>query len=338
MDTKKILILAAALLILGGIYAASERMAEKKARRPQVNLAAGFDAKKAAAVTIRRPEKDTLTFTKTDGAWAVAAGDASYAADGAAVEELLEKIAGMKSATVVSKNPKNFDAFEVSDDKAVDAAVTDAGGAGMARLLFGKNGPDIFSTYVRPHGDDTVYLVPGIMKNTVDRELNDWRDKKLFALDPRTVKLYTVGGDRNVQFRKTNMKTWQAVCNGRVTDHADAAAKSAISDFASLAAADFSTDGPDTTGLDKPVRTITALLENGSKRSLFLGGDKNAFQQYAKTSRGDQVYVIEKARLDSLSPTCEDVKKSLAPPAPANVPGSDKAADTGRGPDADGKQ
>lgn len=319
METKKVVVLAMLLAVLAAVYFATGRLAEQKNRRAQVSLAEGFEAGKAGALTIQSPGREAVALEKKDGAWTVTSGTKTYAADAAAIEALLGQIGAMKSATVVSRNPKKFDSFEVSDGKAVDVKIQDSAGKVLAWLLLGKNGPDIFSTYVRVYEGESVYLVPGFLKNSADRDLNAWRDKALFTLDPEDITLYSVSGDKNLQLRKTGKGSWQSVCDGRVSDSAVPAAGAILRGFAALAAADFSDKSMAEARLDKPVRTITALLGNGSRHTLLLGGDKNAFQQFVKTGSQEQMYVVEKALLDSLAPSCEELKES------AKAPDSDKA-------------
>ncbi|GEM_PF-1141643 len=324
MNSKKTLILAMLLTALAAIYFASERLAAKKAQRPEVTLAAGFDKGRAAAITIKSPAKDAVVLKKQAGSWTATSGKKTYAADASAITALLGQIGNMKSGTMVSKNSKNFDAFEVSAGKAVDVKIEDAAGRVLAWVLLGKNGPDIFSTYVRAHDAQTVYLVPGFLKNAADQELNGWRDKLLFKLDTDKITLFSVSGDKDLDLRKTTAGAWQAVCGGRVLDIPTEAAKRIISGFAALSAADFSEDSMAQAKLDKPVRTITASLSDGSQRTLSLGGDKNAFQQFVKTGGVEQIYVVEKAQLDGLAPSCEDLKNSGKAPDTAKAPAAVK--------------
>lgn len=321
MDSKKIQFLMMLLLAVGAVYYASERLSAKKSQKAEVNLAAGFEAAKAAAITVRSPGSDAVSLKKKDGRWTVTSGKSTYDADAAAPAALLGQIGNMKSATMASKNPKNFDAFEVSDSKAVEVKIEDDAGAVLAWVLLGKNGPDIFSTYVRAQNSQNVYLVPGMLKSSADRSLNDWRDKTLRKLDPDKINLYSVSGDRDLQLRKTPAGSWQSICGGRVSDCPSAG--QIIRSFAALAAADFSDNSTAQARLDKPRRTITAILADGTSSTLTMGMDKNAFQQFVKTGAQDQVYVVEKSQLDSLSPTCEELKNiGEAPDPDAAAPGS----------------
>ena len=310
MNIKKALILAAVLAALATLYFLSERTAAKKERKTEVALVANFDAAQAAAITITAPGKAAVVLKKYGDAWKLTAGGVTYAAETAAVTSLLGQVVKIKSATVASKNPKNFDSFEISDAKAVNVKIDDAGGKALAQLLLGKNGPDIFSTYVRAKDALAVYLVPGLLKNMADRELKDWRDKTIWKLNGDRIAQYTVAGDKNLWLRKDSTGAWQAVCNGRAFAAGNDAANYAVQSFAKITAVDFVDENPKEARLDKPLRTITAVFSDGAKEALFVGGDKNAFQQFVKAESQQQIFIVEKSEIESFSPSCEGLKKS----------------------------
>jgi hypothetical protein len=309
MNGKKMLFFAMVLAALAALYFSSEQRAARKGRKIELPLTAGFDASRAAGITITAPGKAAVVLKKHGGSWDITVGDRTFSADAAAVTSLLEQIGTLKSATVASRNPKNFESFDVSDGKAVDVKIEDAGQKVFAHVLLGKNGPDIFSTYVRAKDAGIVYLVPGILKNMADRELKDWRDKKIWGLNGGRIAELTVAGDRNLQLKKDATGSWQAVCDGKAFAAGKNAAAKAIQSFATLKAADFIDGSPKEAGLDKPLRTITAVLDNGTREVLLVGADKNAFQHYVKPGSQKQVFIVEKSETESFSPSCEGLKE-----------------------------
>jgi hypothetical protein len=309
MNGKKMLFLAVALAVLAALYGLSERTAAKKERKTELPLTAAFDASRAAAITITAPGKAAVALKKHGDAWELTAGDTTCAADTAAVASLLKQIGNMKSATVVSRNQKNFETFDVSDGKAVGVKIEDAGQKVSAHVLLGKNGPDIFSSYVRAKDAATVYLVPGILKSMADREVKDWRDKQIWKLKRDRIARYTVSGDRNLQLRKDAAGSWQAVCNGRAFAAGKRAAMHAVQSFTALKAVDFVEGNPKDARLDKPLRTITAVFDDGATDVLCVGADKNAFQQFVKPESQQQVFIVEKSEIEKISPACEGLKE-----------------------------
>jgi len=157
-----------------------------------------------------------------------------------------------------------------------------------------------------------VYLVPGILKNMADRELKDWRDKTIWRLNGDRIAELAVAGDRNLQLKKDAAGAWQAVCDGKAFAAEKSAAAKAIQSLATLRAADFIDGSPKEAGLDKPLRTITAVLDNGTREVLLVGADKNAFQQYVKPGSQQQVFIVEKSEIESFPPSCEGLKEGAA--------------------------
>jgi len=300
------------LAALAALYFSSEQRAAKKGRKIELPLTAGFDASRAAAITITVPGKAAVALKKHGESWDVTAGDRTFGADAAAVTSLLEQIGTLKSATVASRNQKNFESFDVSDGKAVDVKIEDAGQKVSAHVLLGKNGPDIFSTYVRAKDAGTVYLVPGILKNMADRELKDWRDKKIWGLNGDRIANFIVAGDRNLQLKKDATGSWQAVCDGKAFSAGKGAVTKALQSLATLKAVDFIDGSPKEAGLDKPLRTITAVLDNGTREVLLVGADKNAFQHYVKPGSQQQVFIVEKSETETISPSCEGLKEGAS--------------------------
>lgn len=309
MNGKKMLLLGVVLAALSALYFLSEQRVAKKEQKTELPLAADFDASRAAAIRITAPGKAAVALKKNGGAWTLTTGETTFVADTAAVTSLLEQIGAMKSATVASKNPKNFESFDVTDEKAVDVKIEDAGQKVTAHVLLGKNGPDIFSTYVRAKNAQAAYLVPGIFKTMADRELKDWRDKKIWALDGDKITHYTVAGDRNLQLKKDSAGSWQAVCAGKAFAAKKSTATQTIQSFATLKAVDFIDGQPKEARLDKPLRTITAIFDNGTREVLFVGADKNAFQHFVKPNSQKQVFIVEKSEIEGLSPSCEILKE-----------------------------
>ena len=171
----------------------------------------------------------------------------------------------------------------------------------LAHVYVGKNGPDIFSTYVRAEGADTVYLVDQILKNTYDRELKDWRDKTIVHMDAANITAYRVSGDTSLQLARTDNNTWTVTAPVVLADPSPAAAR-AVEQFSRLQAVDFAPDNATGYGLATPIRQIAAVSAEKTI-TLLVGREKNAFQRYVRLRDQDQVYVIESYQLDSICPT-----------------------------------
>lgn len=305
---KKVAILAGLLIILTALYYIFEKPSDGKKKQETVDFIPGFDRTKVVTVQVKSPDKGETLLKNDNSVWKVIVKDKTYEADAAAMNDLVDSVVKIKSETIASKNPKNFDSFEVTEGKGIEVKIDDGAGKNLAHFFVGKNGPDIFSTYIRAKDSNTVILVPGILKNVFDKELKDWRDKTVFKLNKDDIVEYTIEGDMTLAMKKDEKGSWQVLKPEAFAPKKDAAEK-VVANFTGVKAVDFPEGKLTEFGLDKPKRTITALFKDGTKEALILGKDKNAYQYFVKPKSRDAVYVIEKYELESLCPTLDKLKE-----------------------------
>ena len=305
---RRLCLFTALFIILAGLYWLLEGPEKNNASREPGAVLIGFSSANVERITLTTPSADVIVLQRIDAGWQVSAGqDNAYAADSSAVQKLLTTLAALNTGSVVSRNSKRHALYEVSPETGLLIEMADSAQRPIAKLLIGKSGPNIFSTYVRAADSDAVYLVDGILKDKVSKTLSEWRDKSLFELEPGALHSYTVSGDMRLSLQKKS-GTWQA---GDVAVSAKAVGQ-LLQSFASLNSVDFSEGPLEEFGLTEPARVITAGLENGERTSLLFGSDTNAFQQYAKTADSDTIYIVEKHILGMLCPTLEEL---IAPEA-----------------------
>jgi len=311
---RRLSLFALIFITLAGLYWLLERPVQQRSRE-SAQLFAGFDPAAAARITITAPDKGTLVLQRSGGLWQVSSSgqEAAYAADTQAVQALLDTLASLATGSRVSRTPGRHALYEVDQAKGLRVEALDSTGRAAAAVVIGKNGPNIFSTFVRASGSDEVYLVDGILQARASKTLSEWRDKTVFKLDPGLIRAYTVSGDRSLALHK-NGDAWQAGSGETVNAEA---ARQLMQTLAGLNAADFAEGTLEEFGLGKPARTITAELSDERSATLLIGRDANAFQQYAKTADADTVYIIEKHLLDALCPTLEEL--NTPQPAPDAV-------------------
>jgi len=309
---RRLGLFALVFIVLAALYWLLENPAGRRAQQEPGRLLSDFKPAELERITITSPAIGAVVLQRSVAGWQVYTPDrkTSYTADSAAVQALLDSLSALTTASMVARNPDRHALYEVTPETGLRVEVLTHEGRIAAAVVIGKNGPNIFSTYVRTADSDDVYLVDGILQTTASKTLNEWRDKTVFKLDPGLMRAYTVSGDRSLTLHK-NDDVWQANQGETVT--AEAAAQ-LMRTFAGLNAADFAEGSLEEFGLARPSRTITADLSDGTSVTLLLGRDVNAFQQYAKKTDGDTIYVIEKHLLEALCPTTEEL--NTPQPAP----------------------
>ncbi len=199
------------------------------------------------------------------------AGIAPAAADGAAVDRLLDTLVGLvKSRTVEGADPA---AAGLDPPRAKVTLVTAAGekakvgdeGAGAEKVLeIGAEVPASSSTLVRLAGRADAYVVDGGVYADVTKAPGDWRDKRLFTADRDRVRRVTLSGGpagEPVVLARRGEDFWieSPIVDRADRDHADRL----LTDLGSLTAQSF-VDHPEGTasdlGLEPPEEVVEVKL------------------------------------------------------------------------------
>jgi hypothetical protein len=124
---------------------------------------------------------DTIELTSEGDAWRVN----GFQADSGSVARFFSSVAEAKVGDLVATNPANHERMGVAGDS-VRTLEIDAGGE-TRRLLVGGEGPRLSTAYVRLPDQDEVYLLGGGIRAHVTRRLDDWRNRKMIAIDTSQV-------------------------------------------------------------------------------------------------------------------------------------------------------
>jgi Domain of unknown function (DUF4340) len=178
-------------------------------------------------------------------------------------------------------------------------------------LVVGGRGPDFESAYLRRPGDTRVYLWRGRLGSTVDRTLDDWRDKRIAALAPDSVAaLEVVRGKERYALTRAG-KAWTV--NGAAAD--SGAVARYLDRLKTITAAGFATQNEiDSTRTARPGRRLTVRGARGRSVLLSLGFDSTAgafvVRHVAGTGgEGATVYRMNTWDVDGLTPA----SRSLLP-------------------------
>jgi hypothetical protein len=159
---------------------------------PSGDLAAFFDGVSADAVSevrILRPA-DTIVLSRVAEGWSVN----GFRADSGSVARFFQTLEGAQAGNLVAANPANHDRMGVSADSARTLELEV--GSQTRSLLFGGTGPRPSTIYARQPGADQVYLVEGALSSHLQRQLDDWRNRRMLAIDTgRVARIAVQRGD-----------------------------------------------------------------------------------------------------------------------------------------------
>lgn len=98
-------------------------------------------------------------------------------ADGDKVQEVIDTLVELEKGPPVTDNPEKQGLLELTE-ASLHVTAFDAEGKDLAKLYVGKQGPDIFSTFVRDGGDNTIHLVDKHLPGIFNRPIEEWVEKE----------------------------------------------------------------------------------------------------------------------------------------------------------------
>lgn len=215
---------------------------------------------------IRRPEADPVKLRRVEGAWRVVE-PVDAVADETAVTTALEKLDELEVTGVAATLAANHERLEVDAAHAV-RVIARKGSEVVADLLVGayRGG----NTMVRAEDQQQVYAVRGSIKYAFNKEVKEWRDRKVTDESADDV--------REVTFESAN-GTWRFVRNGDEWQPAEGQAaierfspakvRSSLASLARMRASDFAAANvtPEAAGFGTPKATVTMVVERGGSQN-----------------------------------------------------------------------
>ncbi|MCP4717436.1 MAG: hypothetical protein GY868_20125, partial [Deltaproteobacteria bacterium] len=125
MNNKKIGALFVAFITLVVLYYILEHPAGDKKDKQLLPIVPGFDKGRAAAISISRPNHDTVKLKKQAQHWQVITESGTFSAENSAVTAMLDTVGSMQAASLVSRNPGNFASFDTDEDKGLKVIIID---------------------------------------------------------------------------------------------------------------------------------------------------------------------------------------------------------------------
>ena len=259
-----------------------------------------FDAEKLSRVELTA-KKETIEFGRNKDQWQILKPK-PMRANQSAVEDLVRSLGDAKmelSATEDAK--KDLSAFNAGKPVAT-AKVTDV--AGTQELQVRKNKDDY---YAKSSGVPGVYKVLSSVGTSVDKSLDDLRNKKLFDfgfVDPEKIEIHD--GAKSYFLTRSGSDWWS---NGTKMD--EGSVSTLVSDIRDLSATKFPDSGFTTASLD-----VTVTSESGKRTEKVLIA-KNGDRYIAKRENEPALYELSSTAITDLQKAAADVKPAPTPPAAA---------------------
>ena len=150
-------------------------------------------------------EAQTVRIVKVDDTWRVVE-PVEAEADENAVTTALDKLSELEVGGVAATKAANHDRLEVSEANGIRVAVK-AGSETVATLWVGAYRGR--STMVRPDGSEVVAAVSGSIKYAFNKELKDWRNRRVLDEEPaKVVAIRFESENGNYAFHRNESDEW----------------------------------------------------------------------------------------------------------------------------------
>jgi len=274
MENKRILIAGVVFVALLGIAffaikSRNERISGDDPESVETPEIPAIDEESVVALEITRPASDdeeavTVRLERDGDVWHVTS-PVEAEADQNAVRTALEKLSELEVTGVAATNSDNHDRLEVSEAKGIRVVVHGAEGE-VANMFVGAYRGR--STMVRLEGSDVVATVAGSIKYAFNKELKDWRNRRVVDEEPSRVRqIHFASANGEFRFARNAEDEWEQRPVGEeepepIERFGSSKVQSIVSSVARMRATSFAEAGVDaaSAGLTEPSGTLTLFL------------------------------------------------------------------------------
>src|SRR5579875_2382223 len=210
MKPRNLLIAAAILAVLSGAVWYAQKHPPSSAT-PAATSPKLLDIpdREVQSIDLKKKDGSTLVLAKKDGKWTITA-PAEYKADQDAAGSLASSLSPVSADSVVDEKPADVKKYGLADPTLV---VTIHRTNGKSDELFlGDDVPAGSLVYARVDNDPKVYAVSSSVKSSLDKSLNDLRDKRLLTFDSNKLsRIELIHGKSDTEFGKNAQGDWQII-------------------------------------------------------------------------------------------------------------------------------
>src|SRR5256714_599071 len=158
-------------------------------------------------IDIKKKGGEEVTLSKDSGGnWKVIAPK-PLGADHSAVSSMLSSLSSLNSDRLVEEKASNFNQYGLGEPT-LQIGVTEKNSK-THQLLVGDDTPTNNGAYVRLEGDPRVFTIAAYNKTSLDKRVNDLRDKRLLTLESDKIsRIELIANKQEIEFGR-NKDQWQ---------------------------------------------------------------------------------------------------------------------------------
>jgi hypothetical protein len=310
MKIRGLLIAALVFAGLAGfLYWSDHHKPGAEAAKPDADAAPSIlklDENSITKLELKKKDASPILLTKSGSDWKITEPK-PLSADQTTVTSLLSTISSLDSERLVEDKTSSLQPYGLTSP-AFELDVTEKDNK-TQRLLLGDETPAGSGVYAALAGDPRVFTIATYRKTSLDKTLNDLRDKRLLTVRPDKVSRFEIAG-KNGQIEFGHIKDeWQILKPKPM--RADTFAVSELVRKLTDARMDLSTsdktaaESESAFAKDAPVATVK-LTDESSTQQLQIRKAKDVY--YAKSNLVDGVYKIDSSLADTLEKKVDDFR------------------------------
>jgi Domain of unknown function (DUF4340) len=310
MKIRGLLIATVVFAALAGfLYWSDHRKPSAEAAKPDADAAPSIlklDEGSITKIELKKKDVSPIVLTKIGSDWKITEPK-PLGADQTTVSGMLSTVSSLNSDRLVEEKGSDLQRYGLSTP-AFEVDVTEKDNK-THRLLLGDETPTGSAVYSALAGDPRVFTIATIHKTSLDKSLNDLRDKRLLTVSPDKVSRLEISGKNGEMEFGRNKDDWQILKPKPM--RADTYAVSSL--VSKLTDARMELSGSDSAAKDAdsafakgtPVATVK-LTDESSTQQLQLRKEKDNY--YAKSSVVDGVYKVNSDLGDAVNRKVDDFR------------------------------
>ena len=310
MKIRGLLIAIVVLAALAAtLYWSDHRKSSAEAAKPAAGAAPSIlklDENSITKLELKKKDAPAILLTKSGADWKIAEPK-PFRADQSAVSGVLSTLSPLNSERLVDEKTPDVQRYGL-DHPSLEVDVTEKDNK-TQRLLLGDDTPAGSAVYAALAGDPRVFTIAAYHRSSLDKSVNDLRDKRLLTVSPDKVsRLEIAGKNGNIEFGR-NKDEWQ-ILKPEPT-RADVYAVSGLVSKLTDARMDLSASDTEAKQSDSafahgtPVATVK-LTDESSTEELQIRKSKDSY--YAKSSVVEGAYKINSDLADAVNKKLEDFR------------------------------
>src|SRR5579871_1643879 len=210
MKIRGLLIATVVFAVLAGIlYWSDHRKSSAEAAKPDADTAPSIlklDENSITKLELKKKDAPAIQLTKNGSDWKITEPK-SFSADQSAVSSLLSTVASLNSERLVDEKSSDLQRFGF-DHPSLELDLTEKDNK-TQQLLLGDYTPAGGAIYAALAGDPRVFTIAAYNKNSIDKSLNDLRDKRLLTVNADKISRVEIDGKNgDIEFGH-NKDEWQ---------------------------------------------------------------------------------------------------------------------------------